>query len=168
MIYSWVEMHVAREVSFTMTRVRLNVVTMMSLPFALLFAIVSPLAAQPSKAKEATTKQSSVAELKPAATAPGAPATSPTVDPVVCLPPSDADASKPATNDDKAIFSSPAKNSTDDTETRAESGSDSSAEFMKDKLKLSLGGKSGAAADQPQQCQIDEAGAADKDKEKEK
>jgi hypothetical protein len=149
-----------------MARFRFNIVTMVSLAFALLLAVVSPSAAQPAKAKDAATKQASVAELKPAAATQGAPAASPAVDPIVCVPPSDADASKPAANNDKATASSPAKTSTDDTDARTESDSDSSAEFMKDKLKLSLGGKTGSTADQPQQCQIDEAGTADKDKEK--
>lgn len=129
----------------------------------LVLAVVSPLAAEPAKAKEANTKQSPVAELKPSAAS--TPASAP-VDPVVCVAPSDADASKPAAGDDKASASSSAKISASDSEASAESETDSSAGFMKDKLKLSLGGKSGSASDQPQQCGIDEAGAADKDKEK--
>jgi hypothetical protein len=131
----------------------------------LFLAVVSPLTAEPAKAKEATTKQSPVVELKPSAAS--IPANAP-ADPVVCLPPSDADASKPAAGDDKANTSSSAKTLASDSEASAESGSDSSAEFMKDKLKLSLGGKSSSASDQPQQCGIDEAAAVDKDQDKEK
>jgi hypothetical protein len=149
----------------------LNVVTGMTgmafLACLLIVVVVSPLAAQPAKGKEATTKQSTVAELKPDAVPAGTPAANQPADPVVCVTPSAADAADPAASpvgDDKASAS--AKASTSDADAVAESGNDSSDGFMKDKLKLSLGGKSGSASDQPQQCGLDEAGAQDKNKEK--
>jgi hypothetical protein len=134
----------------------------------LLLAVVSPLAAQPAKVKEATTKQSPATELKPVAAAASTPAANAPIDPAACVPPQDADASKPTAGDDKTTASSSEKASTGESEAAAGPESESSATFMKDKLKLSLGGKSGSAADQPQQCGIDEAGAQDKDKDQDK
>jgi hypothetical protein len=133
---------------------------MIGLAFALcLFPVtVSRLAAQP-RAKETTTKPPAVAELKPDAAA-SSPAVSVPAGPAICVTANDVDPSKPAVAGDKASTLASAQTS-NDSEAVAESGSDSSAEFMKDKLKLSLGGKPGLAADQPQQCGIAEAGAQD-------
>ena len=122
---------------------------------SLLCAVVSPLSAQPGKVKETTTKPSTVAELKPDTTKASSSTTKASADPVICVKPSDAQAS-PAAGDDKTSASSSASAPASDNDAATESGDKSSADFMKDKLKLSLGGKSGSASDQPQQCGIDE------------
>ena len=120
----------------------------------LLLLAASVLSADPVKAKEATTKPSSVAALKTEAPALSAPATNAAVDPATCAKPQDAAASPVGASDEKPSVTAPA--SASDAET-SDSSSGSKADFMKDKLKLSLGGKSGSASDQPQQCGIDEA-----------
>jgi hypothetical protein len=114
---------------------------------------VAPLSAAPAKSKDASTKQSSAPVLK--ADAASTPAVDPAAVPVVCVKPADPDAAPTAENDEKA--SSTSRTSAADPETTADSPSESNSGFMKDKLKLSLGGKSGAASDQPQQCVVDEA-----------
>jgi hypothetical protein len=119
----------------------------------LLLVAVSPLSAAPAKAKDATTKPSSAPELK--ADAASIPAANAAADPVVCVKPADPDAAPVAASDEKS--NATAKTSAADAEPTTDSASESNSGFMKDKLKLSLGGKSGAASDQPQQCQIDEA-----------
>ena len=124
---------------------------------SLLLAVVSPLSAQPAKAKEATTKASSVTELKSVTASDPSPASA-AVDPATCIKPDDVKATQATVNDEKSSPSSPvAKAEAGDDATAAEPASDSDANFMKDKLKLMLGGKSAPAPDQPQQCVIDEA-----------
>ena len=119
----------------------------------LLLVSVSPLSATPAKTKDATPKQSSAPELK--ADAASAAAANVAADPVVCVKPADPDAAPAAAADEKS--NATAKTSAADTETTTDSASETNSGFMKDKLKLSLGGKSGTASDQPQQCGIDEA-----------
>jgi hypothetical protein len=123
--------------------------------FAVCMVLVSvpPLWATPAKTKDATPKQSSAPELKADPT--GASAVNAAADPVVCVKPADPDAAPAAASDEKS--SATAKTSAADSETTTDSASEPNSGFMKDKLKLSLGGKSGAAQDQPQQCGIDEA-----------
>jgi hypothetical protein len=124
---------------------------------SLLLAVVSPLSAQPAKAKDATTKASSVTDLKPVAATDPSTASS-TVDPATCIKPEDVKATQAPVSDEKSSPASPvAKAEAGDDATAAEPVSDSDANFMKDKLKLMLGGKSAPAPDQPQQCVIDEA-----------
>jgi hypothetical protein len=127
----------------------------------LLVLATSGLSAEPAKAKakEVTTKQSSVAALKSEAPAVSSPAANAAVDPAVCAKPEDAGASPVASSpvassDEKPSVAAPA--SANEAET-SDSSVESKADFMKDKLKLSLGGKSGSTSDQPQQCGIDEA-----------
>jgi hypothetical protein len=119
-----------------------------------LLLAASVLSADPVKAKEATTKPSSVAALKTEAPALSSPAANAAVDPATCAKPQDAGASPAGASDEKPSVPAPA--SASDAET-SDSSSESKADFMKDKLKLSLGGKSGSASDQPQQRGIDEA-----------
>jgi hypothetical protein len=128
--------------------------TSAALVACLLLLAASVLSADPVKAKEGTTKPSSVAALKTEVPAVSAPAANAAVDPATCAKPEDAGASPVGASDEKPSVA--AQTSASDAET-SDSSSESKADFMKDKLKLSLGGKSGSGSDQPQQCGIDEA-----------
>lgn len=122
----------------------------------LLFAAVPALSAQPAKAREASTKPSAVVELKSEAPVASASAAKVPADPATCVKPGDADASENLSNE-KPIASPSASVPASDSEAADESASQSNAEFMKDKLKLSIGGGKGAASDEPLQCGVDEA-----------
>jgi hypothetical protein len=122
----------------------------------LLLVPVSFLSAQPAKAKskESSTKQSAIAGLKPEAASANESREKAPADPAICVKPGDADASQ-AASQPKSSPAAAAK-STSDGEASADSGRESSAGFMKDKLKLSLGGKSDSDSVEPQQCGVDE------------
>jgi uncharacterized membrane protein len=123
----------------------------------LLVALVPSLSAEP-KAKETSTKPTSVPALKSDVAAPTASADK-VADPAICVSPSDAQASTA----EKSSASSSANASASENDAAAESGEKSSGEFMKDKLKLSLGGKTRPASDEPLQCGVDEAGSQAKE-----
>lgn len=123
----------------------------------LLVAVVPSLFAEP-KVKETSTKPSSAPELKSDAAAPTASAEK-VADPAICVPPADAQASTA----EKSSASSSANASASENDAAAEAGEKSSGDFMKDKLKLSLGGKAKPASDEPLQCGVDEAGSQAKE-----
>ncbi len=122
----------------------------------LLVAVAPSLSAEP-KAKEASTKPTSAPELKPDAASPSA-TVEKVADPAICIPPSDAQVSAGEKNSASSANASASEN-----DAAAESGEKSSGEFMKDKLKLSLGGKTRPASDEPLQCGVDEAGSQAKE-----
>ena len=121
---------------------------------ACLFLVAgSSLAAQSEKAKskQSPTKRSATGK----AAAVGGPAEKAPADPVICLKPGDAGATRAAVEgkEVEGKASGTAKPA-GESEPPAESGSDANVGYAKDKLKLSLGGKS--APEQPQQCGVDE------------
>jgi hypothetical protein len=126
----------------------------------LLLATFSPLSAQPAKAKEASTKPPAVAELKPEAPSSSA-AANVAADPATCVKPGDTQAAQGP--DDTKPSASSASATAGSGEAANESADQSNTEFMKDKLKLSLGGKKGPAPDEPLQCGVDEAGSQAKE-----
>ena len=111
-----------------------------------------------TKSKDVSAKPTAAATIKAdAATISSASAST---DPVVCVKPGDADSAQASATDQKSGNVASAKASAGDTE--VSDSADSNKDFMKDKLKLSLGGKSASASDQPQQCGIDEADSQEK------
>ena len=116
---------------------------------ACLFLVAgSSLAAQSEKAKS---KQSPTKRFASAGPTGKAAAVSGPADPVICAKPGDADATRAAVEGKV----SDATKAAPESEPPAESGSDANVGYAKDKLKLSLGGKS--APEQPQQCGVDDA-----------
>ncbi len=116
--------------------------------------------AQPPKAKDASTKPSAAVQVKSLEPADTASASNVAADPALCVKPADA----PAAGDAKSSGSA-GKVSADDSQAAEESASQSSSQFMKDKLRLSIGGKKGAPSDEPLQCGVDEAGSQAQEKE---
>lgn len=127
-----------------------------------LFFAVPALSAQPANPKEASTRQSTAAELKSEAPVASASLGKVPADPAICVKPADNEASQKV-DDKKFSAAASARVPDSDNEVTDESASQSSAEFMKDKLKLSIGGKKGPASDEPLQCGVDEAGASAKE-----
>jgi hypothetical protein len=134
-------------------RTRLTWVRVAACLFLLVVPGLSAWSAQSgkSKSKQSPAKQSAIAGRTGKAAAVSGSAEKVPADPVICAKPGDADAARAGVEGNPSGAARPATES----EPPAESGSDANVGYAKDKLKLSLGGKS--APEQPQQCGVDEA-----------